>query len=455
MQTIRTWLKAGAFSLTALSTAAMAAVPAEEAAQLGAKLTPLGAEKAGNANGSIPAWTGGLPVTAAPVDANGFLSDPFASDKPLFTITKDNLAQYKDNLTPGQVEMFKRYGDTYKMPVYQTRRSAANPDSVYAAVKKNATTTNLIQGGNGLENFDTAIPFPIPKSGVEVIWNHITRYRGGSFRRVITQATPQANGAGTLVTFEDQFTYRTQLKDYDPKEPSNIMFYFTQNVLQPARLSGNVLLVHETIDQVKEPRLAWMYNAGQRRVRRAPQVAYDGPGLATDGLRTSDNYDMYNGSPDRYDWKLVGKKEIYIPYNSYKLASTKLKYDDILKPGHIDQNLTRYELHRVWEVEATLKPGQRHIYAKRHFFIDEDTWQAAEVDHYDGRGQLWRVAEAHAMQLYDHQVPFYALETLYDLQSGRYLALGMTNQEKRFYDFDFQASKADYSTAALRNAGVR
>jgi hypothetical protein len=373
----------------------------------------------------------------------------------LFTITKDNLAQYKDNLTPGQLEMFKRYGDTYKMPVYQTRRSAANPDSVYAAVKKNATTTNLIQGGNGLENFDTAIPFPIPKSGVEVIWNHITRYRGGSFRRVITQATPQANGAGTLVTFEDQFTYRTQLKDYDPKEPSNVMFYFTQNVLQPARMSGNVLLVHETIDQVKEPRLAWMYNAGQRRVRRAPQVAYDGPGLATDGLRTSDNYDMYNGSPDRYDWKLVGKKEIYIPYNSYKLASTKLKYDDILKPGHIDQNLTRYELHRVWEVEATLKPGQRHIYAKRHFFIDEDTWQAAEVDHYDGRGQLWRVAEAHAMQLYDHQVPFYALETLYDLQSGRYLALGMTNQEKRFYDFDFQASKADYSTAALRNAGVR
>ncbi|MEB2621346.1 DUF1329 domain-containing protein [Pseudomonas sp. YuFO8] len=455
MQTIRTWLKAGAFSLTALSTAAMAAVPAEEAAQLGTKLTPMGAEKAGNANGSIPAWTGGLPATAAPVDANGFLSDPFASDKPLFTITKDNLAQYKDNLTPGQLEMFKRYGDTYKMPVYQTRRSAANPDSVYAAVKKNATTTNLIQGGNGLENFDTAIPFPIPKSGVEVIWNHITRYRGGSFRRVITQATPQANGAGTLVTFEDQFTYRTQLKDYDPKEPSNVMFYFTQNVLQPARMSGNVLLVHETIDQVKEPRLAWMYNAGQRRVRRAPQVAYDGPGLATDGLRTSDNYDMYNGSPDRYDWKLVGKKEIYMPYNSYKLASTKLKYDDILKPGHIDQNLTRYELHRVWEVEATLKPGQRHIYAKRHFFIDEDTWQAAEVDHYDGRGQLWRVAEAHAMQLYDHQVPFYALETLYDLQSGRYLALGMTNQEKRFYDFDFQASKADYSTAALRNAGVR
>ncbi|PRA72991.1 outer membrane lipoprotein-sorting protein [Pseudomonas sp. MYb187] len=455
MTPITTWLKAGALSLTALSGAVLAAVPADEAAQLGKSLTPIGAQQAGNADGSIPAWTGGMGKTAAPVDANGFLGNPFANEKPLFTITKANMDQYKDKLTPGQIEMFKRYGDSYRMPVYTTHRTAALPDSVYAAAKKNATTTQLIEGGNGLQNFDTAIPFPIPKSGVEVVWNHITRYRGGSFRRVITQATPQTNGSNTLVTFQDQFTFRTQLKDYNPAENSNVMFFFTQRVLQPARLSGDVLLVHETIDQVKEPRMAWMYSAGQRRVRRAPQVSYDGPGVATDGLRTSDNYDMYNGSPDRYDWKLIGKKEIYIPYNSFALASTKLKYNDILQPGHINQDLARYELHRVWEVEATLKTGERHIYAKRHFYFDEDTWQAAEIDHYDGRGMLWRVAEAHEMQLYDHQVPFYALETLYDLQSGRYLALGMANEEKRFYDFDFQASTTDYSPAALRSAGVK
>lgn len=456
MSPTRTWLKAGAFSLTVLSASVMAAVSVEEAAQLGKNLTPIGAEQAANADGSIPAWTGGLAKNAAPVDANGFLSDPFSNDKPLFTITKDNVGQYKDKLTAGQLEMFKRYGNTYTIPVYQTRRSATLPESVFAAAKKNATSTQLIPGGNGMSNFDTAVPFPIPKNGVEVIWNHITRYRGGSFSRVIVQATPQANSAsGSLVTFKDQFTFRTQLKDYNPSEPSNVMFYFTQNVLQPSRLSGEILLVHETINQVEEPRLAWIYSAGERRVRRAPQVAYDGPGIATDGLRTSDNYDMYNGSPDRYDWKLIGKKEIYIPYNSYKLASTKLKYDDILRPGHINQDLARYELHRVWEVEATLKPGQRHIYAKRRFFIDEDTWQAAEIDHYDGRGMLWRVAEAHSMQFYDHQVPFYALETLYDLQSGRYLALGMTNQESRFYDFNFEASSSNFTPAALRSAGVR
>ena len=82
---------------------------------------------------------------------------------------------------------------------------------------------------------------------------------------------------------------------------------------------------------------------------------------------------MFNGAPDRYDWKLIGKKELYIPYNAYRLDSPQLKYSDIIKPGHINRDLTRYELHRVWEVEATLKTGERHIYAKRHFFIDEDT----------------------------------------------------------------------------------
>jgi hypothetical protein len=215
------------------------------------------------------------------------------------------------------------------------------------------------------------------------------------------------------------------------------------------------LLVHETLDQVKEPRLAWLYNAGQRRVRRAPQVSYDGPGTASDGLRTSDNFDMYNGAPDRYDWKLVGKKEMYIPYNSYKLNSKSLKYDDIIRPGHLNPEHTRYELHRVWAVEGTIKDGQRHIYAKRTFYIDEDSWAASVIDHYDGRGELWRVAEAHSMQFYDAVIPWYAIETLYDLLAGRYLALGLDNEEGKSYQFDFERSEKDYTPAALRRSGRR
>ena len=165
---------------------------------------------------------------------------------------------------------------------------------------------------------------------------------------------------------------------------------------------------------------------------------------------------MYNGAPDRYTWKLVGKKEVYIPYNSYKLNSGDVKYDEIVKAGHINQDLTRYELHRVWHVEATLKEGQRHIYAKRTFYIDEDTWQAVQIDHFDGRGQLWRVAEAHSMFFYDRLVPWYTLETLYDLQSGRYLVLGLDNEESQdSYQFGFTRSEKDYTPSALRRAGRR
>ncbi|WP_085649205.1 MULTISPECIES: DUF1329 domain-containing protein [unclassified Pseudomonas] len=454
MKITKSLFHAGVLGLSLLATGVMAAVPAAEADKLGKSLTPMGAEMAGNADGSIPAWKP-MPKNAGTVDSKGFLSDPYASEKPLFTITKQNVDQYKAKLAPGQYAMFQRYPDTFKMPVYPSHRGATVPDAVFAAIKKNATTTTLVSGGNGLENFDTAVPFPIPKTGVEVIWNHITRYRGGSVTRLVTQATPQPNGSFSLVYFQDQFVFRDKMKDYDPANPGNILFYFKQKVTAPARLAGGVLLVHETLDQVKEPRSAWVYNAGQRRVRRAPQVSYDGPGTAADGLRTSDNLDMFNGAPDRYDWKLVGKQEMYIASDSYKLDDPKLKYADIIKAGHINQDLARYELRRVWHVTATLKEGQRHIYAKRDFFIDEDTWQAAVIDHYDGRNQLWRVAEAHSQNYYNVQVPWYTLETLYDLQSGRYLALGMKNEEKSAYDFGFTATTSDFTPAALRQDGVR
>jgi hypothetical protein len=172
-------------------------------------------------------------------------------------------------------------------------------------------------------------------------------------------------------------------------------------------------------------------------------------------MRTSDNFDMFNGAPDRYNWELVGKKEMYIPYNSYKLTDRSLSYDQIIQAGHINQEYTRYELHRVWHVRATLKEGSRHIYAQRDFYIDEDSWQASVIDHYDGRGELWRVAEAHNMQFYDQNVPWYAIETLYDLLSGRYLALGLTNEEENPYEFGVERRSRDYTPAALRRAGTR
>lgn len=452
--TNRTLLQAGALLFSLLAQSVLAAAAPDQVAKLGNTLTPLGAEQAGNADGSIPAWTGGLNQDAGGIDARGFLSDPFASEKPLFTITAQNLSQYQDKLSPGQLALFKRYPD-YRMPIYPSHRSVGVTSVIQAKARQNASKASLVEGGNGVQGFETAYPFPIPQNGLEVVWNHILRNRGGSLQRFITQAVPQPNGAYSMVYMTEQFILREQLKDYVPGSRTNVLSYFKQRVTAPSRMAGNVLLVHETINQEEEPRLAWLYNAGQRRVRRAPQVSYDGPGTAADGQRTSDGLDMYNGAPDRYDWKLVGKQELYIPYNSYRLDNPELKYSEIVRPGHINQDLTRYELHRVWHVTATLKEGQRHIYHKRDFFFDEDTWLAAVIDHYDSRNNLWRIAESHQQFHYKAQVPYYAAETLIDLQNGRYVVTGLKNEEKYNYNYDYSASEADFTPSALRQAGVR
>jgi hypothetical protein len=432
---------------------AMAKITAEEAATLGGDvLTPMGAEQAGNAEGTIPPWTGGLKELPVDYKPGGRLVDPFAEDKVLYNITAANYEQYKDKLSPGQIALLKRYPDTFKMPVYPTRRSARLPDAQYELIKQGATTAETADGGNGLVNFVANVPFPIPQTGNEVVWNHIVRYRTelGMTRRY-TQIPVQANGSFAPVLFEDKTIFANRM----PGNPyPNRLFVFLQRILAPARLEGDVLLVHENLDQVEEPRSAWIYNSGQRRVRRAPSVAYDGPGTAADGLRTADDLDMYNGSPDRYDWELVGKKELYIPYNSYQLRRGDLSYKDIIQPGHMNPEYLRYELHRVWVVESKLKPDARHIYARRTFYIDEDTWQMAIIDQYDGRGEMWRVHEGHEISHYQVAIPWLAVEALHDLVSARYLLIGLDNEEKGYqYDFDYKGRFEDFTPAALRRAG--
>lgn len=438
-----------------LACGAQAKLPADQVARLGNDLTPLGAEKAGNKDGSIPAWEGGIKSAPAGYKPGDHHPDPFAGDKVEFTITKANLAQYKANLSPGQLALFDLY-PTYKMNVYQTRRSASYPQYVYDATKKISANAELVENGNGIKNAAIGIPFPIPANGLEAIWNHIVRFRGVAATRNGGQAAPTATGAYTLIGFDEQIMFKYSDPAATPQglETENILFRFKQSVTTPARLAGTALLVHETMDQIKTPRQAWTYNTGQRRVRRAPNVAYDAPGTASDGLRTTDDFDMFNGSPDRYNWKLVGKQELYIPYNSYKLHSKDVKYADILQPGHINPELVRWEKHRVWVVEASLKSGISHVYGKRVFFIDEDSWQVHVADLYDARNQLYRVAVAHGLNYYEVPTHWSTLEVYHDLNSRRYIAIGLDNEAK-MYDFSVKLSDNDFTPAELRREGTR
>ena len=450
-------LGAGGLSLSLLASSVLAQglTQAEIDALGGPVLTPVGAERAGNAAGTIPEWDGGLGRDAGQTLDDNFQSNPYAGEQPQFVITAQNYQQYRDNLTPGQIALFERYPETFRMPVYTSHRSIGFPQSVYDQVRQTAGQARLVNGGDGIENFSHGtFAFPIPKVGAEVIWNHNTRYRI-NLKRWYMQAMPQTNGSYTLIKLEEEVGYPAQMPDVDESTVPNTLLYFKQRVNAPARLAGNVLLVHDTLDQLKEPRMAWVYNAGQRRVRRAPQVAYDGPGTASDGMRTSDNFAMYNGAPDRYDWTLVGKREVFIPYNSYQLTEPGLKYADVLKTGHINPDYTRFELHRVWEVQGNVKTGQRHIYAQRNFFVDEDSWTISLADHYDGRGTLWRVGEGHIGFNYVQQLPGYSIETLYDLLAGRYIALGMYTEEVSAPQYDFVPSVNQFTPAALRASGVR
>ncbi|WP_025822178.1 DUF1329 domain-containing protein [Shewanella marina] len=439
-----------------LAFTANAKVSQQEADQLGKNLTPLGAEQAANADGSIPEWNGGLTQPVAGYEKGMHHPDPYSQDKVLYTITNANKSQYQKFLTLGQNKLFETYPDSFKMNVYQTHRSASNPQFVYDATKANASRAELVANGNGISGASIGVPFPIPANGLEAIWNHILRFRGVDIETARSQAAPTAGGSYTLVETAEEirFQYSRPEMTLDKLKDENTLFFFKQVVTQPARLAGTALLVKETMDQEAQPRQAWTYNTGQRRVRKAPNVAFDTPGTVSDGLRTTDDFDMFNGSPSRYNWELVGKQEVLIPYNDYRLHSDKLDYEDILTPGHINPDLVRWEKHRVWHVKATLKPGMRHIYKTRDFYLDEDSWQVSVADLYDNRDELYRVAFAHGLNYYEVPTHWSTLEVFHDLQSRRYIAMGLDN-EGRMYNFDAKLSSSSFTPAALRRKGIR
>ena len=451
---MRSWIGGGLALSMIIATGAAAKVSEEQAARLGDELTPLGAIRAGNQAGTIPPWKGGVTSPPAGYEPGDHHPDPYADDQVLFTITAENVDQYRDQLSPGQIALFERYPDSWRMPVYPTRRSASYPERIYEAAKANATRAELTPEGNGVTGSTAAFPFPIPQNGLEAVWNHLLRYRGEAVHRTVAQVTPTASGAYNEVRIDERALYLYVRDGATVERDDNRLAYFLQEVTAPARLAGTILLVHEPLNQRIEDRQAWTYNPGQRRVRRAPNVAYDNPGTASDGQRTSDQLDTFNGAPDRYEWELKGRREMYVPYNNYRLHSDRIEHADLIQPGHINPAFARYELHRVWEVDATLKDGTSHIYARRTFFLDEDSWQIVVADHYDGRGQLWRVAETYTINYYDVPLLWETLLAIYDLQNGRYLAFGLNN-ELPVDDFQASLSEGDFTPAAIRRRGRR
>ena len=451
-----------AFPVTAVALSlglAVAAVPvaagvsAEEAAKLKTTLTPLGAERAANKDGTIPAWTGGYTQVPAGYKSGQPRPDFFAGDKPVLQITGKNADQYADKLSETTKALLKKYPE-YRLDVYPTRRTAAAPQSVYDNSFRNATRAKTTRNGDAFEGALGGVPFPIPKDGAEVMWNHRTSWSGENGTGQYSTWIVTAQGKRLMASkydelFTNPYYYKeTTLENFDG-------FYIKNKLLtlEPASKSGEGLLDWQHAEQDK--RAVWQYLVGQRRVRRSPSVSYDTPNFITSGIGFFDEGFGVYGPLDRHELKLIGKKEVYVPYNNNKAAIA--SPEQLLSPNFLNPDLVRWELHRVWEVEATLREGKRHVVPKRRYYLDEDSWNILLSDGWDAKGQLWR--GYYSLTLLAPDIPALVGNVVnwggYNVQTGEYYISVATIGSASQYEITPRRPDAVFNPESLANESAR
>lgn len=417
-------------------------------------LTEFGAQKAGNADGSIPPYTGGLKsIPAEFKEGSGRYPDPFKDEKPLYTITAKNLSQYAEFLAPGTQALFQRFPD-YRVDVYPTHRTMAYPDWVLKNTVANASTAKLVgeKEGDGIEGAYGGIPFPKPKNGLEVMWNQAMRYQGPRTDLRFNSYLVDRSGRATLVG-DQETTFMWGY--YDPKATSlstwSYMTGLTTYFGPPAQV-GQLFLQKYTVNNSIKDDTTWVYTPGQRRVRVAPELKYDTPAASVGGLLTFDELGGFAGRKDRFDFKLVGKKELLIPYNNYK----GIFGEGLIGPQHENTDLVRWEKHRVWVVEATLKPGQRHIYSKRVYYIDEDSWLMSAYEAYDHSNQLYRVMSTLSVVLYDKPRIGQPAQMIYDLTKGTWgMTVTLGDPRTHMTPYDDMPNLSRFTPETMAGSGVR
>jgi hypothetical protein len=439
-------------ALLAAGLPALAAGPTpEELKQLGTTLTEVGAERAGNADGSIPAYTGGL--TEPPptyVKGSGSRPDPFPDERPVLSIDGKNAEAHRARLSEGVLALLARYPD-FRLEVYPTHRTVAFPREVTEATVRLAGAARASPDGLSFTGAWAAYPFPVPGSGYEAMWNNLVRFSARCARVRIFAWRVESSGRpvfGSSAELLEDFPY------WDPaKAASNTYFRLRIAYDGPPRRAGEALQLVDPVDYSRGGRRSWQYVPGQRRVRLAPDLAYDTPNASTGGAQTFDDALLFNGAMDRFDFVLLGKRELYVPYNAYR-AMYGSTAEELLGPRFLAPDRVRWELHRVWVVEARLKPGKRHLYSRRVFYLDEDSWSALASDQYDGRGQLYRVGLAFMAPSYDVPAPWADPFLHYDLATGAYAINGWPSAAGWLRHGECQGDAA-WSPDALAGAGVR
>ncbi len=390
--------------------------------RLGEELTPFGAVQAGNRTRAIPRWTGGL--TEAP---RGYVPgrpppDPYVEDVRWFTVGAADVERYKVRLTAGQQALLAKYPESFELALFPCHRSAAAPQRIYDATLANADRAGLGENGLALRDASVGVPFPIPANGVQAMWNHKLRWRGGSVSRTSLTVVQSGDGSRSMTKLREEFA--SPYADGDMAAPPLL---YRRTILEPKEQAGSSLILQGTLDPIAARTHAWAREGERGRVVRAPDFAYDTPDPVTGGICTADMLDMFSGALDRFDYTLVTRREMYMPYNAYRLSNPGLTMRDILWPGHPNPQFLRYEMHRVWVVDARLKSNFQHALPDRTYYLDEDSWQILASEHYDGKGDLLRYAEAHPVQHWQVPALVPAVEFAFDLTADRYTARGLDN----------------------------
>jgi hypothetical protein len=416
-------LDAVAIVILVAASGAFGAVTPKQAEELRGTLTPVGAERAGNAAGTIPPWTGGMvaePIHTGSLAGAGVVSDPFAQEQPVLTIDRSNARRYAERLPDGVLVLLDRFPD-YRMRVYPTHRTASLPQGVYDAIARNAIRAHAAPSGiaYGVAGAAGGIPFPIPGSGAEIVWNHLLAFWGAAREDHVSIYVAPGDGS-----IEQTADYReiTDFPYYTPgatPENSGPYYYKTRRLQDapPSRV-GEGYIAWQPLDVAADRFVAWRYRPGEHRARKAPSLAYDTPDPDTSGYESLDEYYLFFGGQDRYAFRILGKRELYVPYNNNQLALRPAR--EAMTPSHANQDALRYELHRVWVVEGRLAPGQRDIVPRRRLYIDEDTWLAVYSEEWDEEGRLWKFGHATMMAVPGVPVVIGGSHFMYDLVNGGY-----------------------------------
>jgi hypothetical protein len=437
---------------TGVVASAEAAVTVEEAKLLNTTLTLVGAQRSGNDEGTIPPWTGGY---TTPTPGGAPRPDPFSAEKALFSITRANFTAYADKLPEGAKALFAKFAD-YRMDIYPTHRTAAAPQWVYENILRNSTRAKAAPAGiaYGVEGAAGGIPFPIPKSGMEVVWNHLLAFWGPARETHLSTYVIASDGTFNLAT-----AYR-EIADFPYYYPNATPgsfggYYFKTRHIDdgpPAKV-GEGYLAWQPIDTARYKFAAWRILPGQHRVRKGPSLSYDTPDPDASGYENLDEYYVFFGGPDRYDFKILGKREMFIPYNNNRFYTRPVR--EVAGRDHANPDDLRYELHRVWVVEGTLARAKHHVVPKRRLYIDEDTWFAVYSDSWDDEGQLWKFGHGTMYLVPDLPAVVLGSQFVYDLILGGYVYGFAFNDEPAQYKITAPHSEAAFTPAAFAAQAVR